>query len=76
MKLTSTLRLRDSLNKTTTTIAEDCTVSQAFSMITSWCTDNNANDPKPSDIWKTDSNLVIRITTKDNKYINIFTISE
>lgn len=75
MKLTSTFRLRDSLENTKSIISENCTISQAFSMIESWCNDNNANYPQISNVWKTGNNLMVRIITKDNKYINIFTIS-
>ena len=37
MKLTSTLRLKTSLEKTTKVISEDCSLGQAITMIESWC---------------------------------------
>jgi len=76
MKLTSTFRQTDSLQRTTKVVDEKCTIAQAFTMIESWCNDNNANVPRPVDVWKADSQIVIKIVTRDNKYINIFEISD
>ena len=50
-------------------------MAQAFKMIESWCEDNDTNYPLPRDIWKAAGNVVVRLVTRDLKYINIFTIS-
>jgi len=75
MKLTSNLRLRNSFIDDEKIISENCTMAQAFKMIESWCEDNDTNYPLPRDIWKAAGNIVVRLVTRDLKYINIFTIS-
>ena len=74
MKLISTFRERNSLNRTQTIISDNCTIAQAFDMIEKWCTDNNANMPRTCDIWKVKGIITVHIVTKDDKYLNIFDI--
>ena len=76
MKLTSTLQLKTSLETTTKVISEDCSLGQAITMIESWCYDNGADYPRTCDLWKTDGNIRVQITTRDNKYLNIFDITD
>ena len=76
MKLTSTLRLKASLKKTTKVISENCSLGQAITMIESWCYDNGADYPRTCDFLKTDRNIRVQIITRDNKYINIFDITD
>jgi len=76
MKLISTLRSKTSFEETTKVISEDCSLGQAITMIESWCYDNGANYPRTCDLWKSDGNICVQIITKDNKYINIFDITD
>ena len=76
MKLISTLRLKTSLEKTTKVISENCSLGQAITMIESWCYDNGADYPRICNLWKTDGNIRVQITTRDNKYLNIFDITD
>ena len=76
MKLTSTLQLKGSRKKTTNVILKDCSLGQAITTIESWCYDNGADYPRTNDLWKTDGNIRVQITTRDNKYINIFDITD
>lgn len=76
MKLTSKLRRTNSLKTTETVFSEDCSLAQAFTMIESWCYDNGANYPTTKNISKTENNVRVQIKTVDDKYINIFDITE
>ncbi len=55
-------------------IADDCTMSQAFTMIESWCNDNDAICPSTYNVWKDDGHIHVHITTIDLKYANVFYI--
>ena len=57
-------------------ISESFTLGEAFMMIESWCYDNGADCPRTCDLWKTNGNIRVQITTRDNKYINIFDITD
>lgn len=80
MKLTSILILKQNVAELSpkdikiTVISEDCSLGQAITMIESWCYANGANYPKTCDLCKIDGNIRVQITTRDNKYINIFNI--
>lgn len=76
MKLTSKLRRTNSLIITETVFSENCSLSQAFTMIESWCYDNGANYPTTKNISKTENNVRVQVKTVDDKYINIFDITE
>ena len=76
MKLTSKLRRTNSLIITETVFSENCSLSQAFTMIESWCYDNGANYPTTKNILKTENNVRVQVKTVDDKYINIFDITE
>lgn len=75
MKLTSKLfnENREVISKESV-IADDCTIAQAFTMIESWCNDNNAIYPSTYNVWKDGGNIRISITTIDLKYTNDFYI--
>jgi len=80
MKLTSilrpnTIKLKPSDIKANV-MSEGCTLSEAFTMIESWCNDNNANYPDICDLWKDKGTICVEIRTHDNKYINIFNIED
>ena len=76
MKLTSKLRRTNSLKIAETVFSEDCSLAQAFTMIESWCYDNEANYPTTKNISKTENNVRVQVKTVDDKYINIFDITE
>ena len=59
-----------------TIIGEDCTLAQAFTMIENWCNDNGANYPDVASIWKEKGNMMVKVHTNDNKFINIFNIED
>lgn len=55
-------------------IADDCTMAQAFTMIESWCNDNNAICPSTYNVWKDNGYIHVHVTTIDLKYTNVFYI--
>lgn len=55
-------------------IADDCTIAQAFTMIESWCNDNNAICPSTYNVWKDNGYIHVHVTTIDLKYTNVFYI--
>ena len=76
MKLVSTLRNRNNGKETKCVMSTECSIGQALTMIESWCYDNGADYPRTCDLWKTDGNIRVQITTRDNKYLNIFDITD
>ncbi len=55
-------------------ISDDCTMSQAFTMIEAWCNDNDAICPSTYSVWMDKGDIRVNITTKDLKYTNVFYI--
>jgi len=78
MKLTSILKPNkfnlEPEDIKSTIIAEDCTLAQAFTMIESWCYDNDCVYPSLCDVWKSKGIIIVRVKTNDNKFINEFNI--
>ena len=76
MKLISKLRLISSTEISEVVISDNCSLGQALTMIESWCYDNGANYPSISNLWKNEGSIRVRVITNDNKYINIFDITD
>jgi len=75
MKLTSTLRNRNTGNESKSIFSDDCSLGQALTMIESWCYDNGANYPSISSIVHNGDHIRVIIYTKDANYVNFFEIT-
>lgn len=76
MKLTSTLRNRDTRKETVKILSKDCSIGQALTIIESWCHDNGADYPSLPSLFKKNGMICVNIYTRDYKYVNFFEISD
>lgn len=74
MKLISILENKTTGKVSRSVFSENCTLVQAFTMIESWCYDNDCVYPSLCDVWKSKGTIIVRVKTNDNKFTNEFNI--